>query len=151
MLQSAQSFPEEECQPKEKITFFRRLMLLQYPCLKNSMDRGAWQATVRGVAKSRTWLSNYHSLQAGLWLNYFMYASLCSSDNGCMEEILLLSPFTVKETEIHEAKPFAWSHGYWRSSDRNPINPAQEPLLFISLLYWSSEECRTLPDEKGAV
>ena len=27
---------------------------LQYSCLKNSMDRGAWQATVRGVAKSRT-------------------------------------------------------------------------------------------------
>ena len=26
--------------------------LLQYSCLKNSMDRGAWQATVHGVAKS---------------------------------------------------------------------------------------------------
>ena len=25
--------------------------LLQYSCLKNSMDRGAWQATVHGVAK----------------------------------------------------------------------------------------------------
>ena len=30
---------------------------LQYPCLENPMDRGAWQATVHGVAKSRTWLS----------------------------------------------------------------------------------------------
>ena len=27
---------------------------LQYSCLKNSMDRRAWQATVRGVAKSPT-------------------------------------------------------------------------------------------------
>ena len=27
---------------------------LQYSCLKNSMDRGAWQATVHGVAKSPT-------------------------------------------------------------------------------------------------
>ena len=26
---------------------------LQYSGLENSMDRGAWQATVRGVAKSR--------------------------------------------------------------------------------------------------
>ena len=25
---------------------------LQYSCLKNSMDRGAWQATVHGVAKN---------------------------------------------------------------------------------------------------
>ena len=30
---------------------------LQYPCLENSMDGGAWWAPVHGVAKSRTWLS----------------------------------------------------------------------------------------------
>ena len=29
---------------------------LQYSCLEHSMDRGAWQATVHGVAKSRTQL-----------------------------------------------------------------------------------------------
>ena len=28
--------------------------LFQYSCLGNSMDRGAWQATVRGAAKSQT-------------------------------------------------------------------------------------------------
>ena len=27
---------------------------LQYSCLENFMDRGAWQATVHGVTKSRT-------------------------------------------------------------------------------------------------
>ena len=27
---------------------------LQYSCLENPMDRGAWQATVHGVTKSRT-------------------------------------------------------------------------------------------------
>ena len=32
---------------------------LQYCCLENSMHRGAWQATVNGVAKSRTQLSDY--------------------------------------------------------------------------------------------
>ena len=31
---------------------------LQYFCLENSMDRGAWYATVHGVAKSQTQLSN---------------------------------------------------------------------------------------------
>ena len=30
---------------------------LQYFCLENSMDRGAWQATVHGVKKSQTQLS----------------------------------------------------------------------------------------------
>ena len=29
---------------------------LQYSCLENPMDRGAWRATVHSVAKSRTWL-----------------------------------------------------------------------------------------------
>ena len=31
-------------------------------CLQNPTDRGAWWATVRGVAKSQTRLSNYHLL-----------------------------------------------------------------------------------------
>ena len=29
---------------------------LQYACLGNPMDRGAWQGIVRGIAKSRTQL-----------------------------------------------------------------------------------------------
>ena len=32
--------------------------LLQYSCLENSMDRGAWKAIVHGVAKSQTLLSD---------------------------------------------------------------------------------------------
>ena len=35
---------------------------LQEYCLENPMDGGAWQATVHGVAKSRTRLSNFTSL-----------------------------------------------------------------------------------------
>ena len=31
---------------------------LQYSCLENSMDRGAWQAIVHAVAKSQIQLSN---------------------------------------------------------------------------------------------
>ena len=32
---------------------------LQYSCLENPMDGGAWWAAVHGVVKSRTWLSNF--------------------------------------------------------------------------------------------
>ena len=31
---------------------------LQYSCLENSMDRGAWWATVHGITKSQTQLNN---------------------------------------------------------------------------------------------
>ena len=34
---------------------------LQYSCLENPMDRGTWRATVQRVAKSQTWLSDYHT------------------------------------------------------------------------------------------
>ena len=31
---------------------------LQYSCLENPMDGGTWWATVHGVTKSQTWLSD---------------------------------------------------------------------------------------------
>ena len=37
-----------------------QVYLLQYSGLENSTDRGAWQATVHGVANSRTGLSDFH-------------------------------------------------------------------------------------------
>ena len=45
---------------------------LQYYCLENPMDRGAWQAAVRGVAKSQTRLSDFtftfaQSSEAASW------------------------------------------------------------------------------------
>ena len=32
---------------------------LQYSCLENPMDRGAWKAAVHGVAEGWTWLSDF--------------------------------------------------------------------------------------------
>ena len=32
---------------------------LQYSCLENPTDRGAWQAAVHGVTKSWAWMSNF--------------------------------------------------------------------------------------------
>ena len=41
---------------------------LQYSCLDNSMDRGAWWTAVHGVAKSQTQLST-HTQRNGWWKN----------------------------------------------------------------------------------
>ena len=40
---------------------------LQYSCLENPMDGGAWWATVHGVAKNRTRLSDFSSLSLYQW------------------------------------------------------------------------------------
>ena len=47
---------------------------LQYSCLGNTMDRGAWWTTVHGVAKSWTWLSDFTEFHFSL--------SWTGEDNG---------------------------------------------------------------------
>ena len=45
---------------------------LQYSCLENPMEGGAWWATVHGVEKSRTRLSDFtHSLTLKLSMTFF--------------------------------------------------------------------------------
>ena len=51
------SLGQEDLLEKEMATY-----PLQYSYLENSMDRGAWRATVQGVEKSRTRLRDYTSL-----------------------------------------------------------------------------------------
>ena len=42
---------------------------LQYSCLENPMDRGAWWATVHGVTESQTRLSDLAQHHVTRWLN----------------------------------------------------------------------------------
>ena len=52
---------------------------LQYSCLENPMDRGAWWATVRGVAKSQTRLSMHTSYHTSLQENNDLLAGAPTS------------------------------------------------------------------------
>ena len=52
---------------------------LQYSCLENPMDRGAWWATVPGVAKSQTRLSDFTFFHFALLRAYLDY--YCISPN----------------------------------------------------------------------
>ena len=36
-------------------------------CLEKPMDRGAWKATVQGIAKSQTGLSTHRSIKFSTW------------------------------------------------------------------------------------
>ena len=46
---------------------------LQYSCLENPMDRGAWWAAVHGVAKSRTRLSDFTFTFWSLGVSHFCF------------------------------------------------------------------------------
>ena len=50
-----ETHPESGISPREGNGYS-----LQYSCLENSKDRGAWGAPVHGAAKSHTQLSNFN-------------------------------------------------------------------------------------------
>ena len=55
---------------------------LQYSCLENLMDRGAWQATVHGVTKSQTWLKQL-STHIRAQILYNVLPVLCLVTQSC--------------------------------------------------------------------
>ena len=64
---------------------------LQYCCLDNPMDRGAWQAPVHGVAKSRTQLSDFTSLHftSLLFPAFLMLQSLLRASSLDMKDVAI--------------------------------------------------------------
>ena len=77
--------------------------LFQYSCLENSMDRGAWRATVHGVAKSQTRLSNqqfhfHFYIQTNCFIPIFPIPP--NNPNKCtvMISILQMKIWRLKET-----------------------------------------------------
>ena len=46
---------------------------LQHSCLENSMNGGAWQATVHGLVKSQTWLSDSAHIHKCVCVCVYMY------------------------------------------------------------------------------
>ena len=68
---------------------------LQYSCLENPMDRGAWLATVHGVAKSRTQLRDFH-----FW---DLRSSICLVFVGLPQRLSHVRPFETPRTAAHLA------------------------------------------------
>ena len=72
---------------------------LQYSCLGNPMDRGAWWATVHGVAKSQTWLSKQAHTHIALYSSQTEppRASWAESVSRCCWEHLTLTASDLDE------------------------------------------------------
>ena len=63
---------------------------LQYSCLENPMDRGAWKAAVRGVAEGRTRLSDFTFTYIYIYIFFFRFFSII-----VYYKILNIVPFAV--------------------------------------------------------
>ena len=106
---------------------------LQYSCLENPMDRGAWQATVHRVAKSRTrlkWLSITHAkcVHVCLHLKFFKWG----------ETVFKPLPTMVK-TEKHGAIIF------FKSKFKFP----QRNYWSIYTCDWHSYHCQENKQKRG--
>ena len=77
---------------------------LQYSCLENPMDRGAWWAAVHGVTKSQTQLSNFifsfhfHALEKE-WQPTLAFLPGESQGQGSLEGCRLWSHTELNTTE----------------------------------------------------
>ena len=106
-----------------KIPWRREWQSLQYSCLENPMDRGAWQATVCGVTKCQTRLALSLSFNLAKWfselsmnLKQWLFQNFqwpCSPSNDCMYKYTLLQPkmmswgchyLTLEHWDIHFGK-----------------------------------------------
>ena len=57
-LKSLLQYPSSKASVLQHSAFF--IVQLQYPCLENPINRGAWWATIHGVTKSQTRLIDAH-------------------------------------------------------------------------------------------
>ena len=88
---------------------------LQYSCLENCMDRGSWQATVHGVAKCRTQLSNSHTL------TYLLCVKPAQSVQRLTQMTKILSSYNLRFNEEAERwRIDAFDLWYWRRLLRVP-------------------------------
>ena len=85
-----------------------------YSCLENSMDRGAWWATVHGVSKSQTWLSDphFHTLTFARFLRHYY----------------------VPGADMPQGPSAAWMSAGWRAKAQGQKPEVIGSISFFSLL-----------------
>ena len=68
---------------------------LQYSCLENPMDRGAWQAMVHWVTKNQTWLKQLSMHNHYRWILWFVNSVQFSSVQSLSHVWLFVTPWTA--------------------------------------------------------
>ena len=113
---------------------------LQYSCLENPMDGGAWWAAVHGVAKSQTWLSDFpftfhfHALEKEMATHSSVLAWRVP---GMEEPGGLLSMGSHSQTRLKRLSSSSSSHwtSMWINRNLNWVPPRYPEVLSHSLGY----------------
>ena len=106
--------------------------LLQYSCLENSIDREAWWATVHGVPKSQTWLSDWVHNWAHIFDVINIDCKLCEFLKWKYQFAIVLNKFLHHQhpqnpmsERKHKLGPWVHSLGHTGAS----LNPSLVPMV----------------------
>ena len=116
---------------------------LQYSCLENPMDGGAWWATVHGVAKSWTWLSDFKIIYLNLHKLIFWAVK------ECLLQVLNLGSTNYLLAMWNRASSVQFSLSVmfnilWTHRLQHARLPCPSPLLELALthVYWVCDTIR---------
>ena len=94
---------------------------IQYSCQENPMDRGAWRATVHGVAKSQTWLSYWARMQEP---NPGLRTPDCHKLSQCRQITLWAQLCCECKTPTYDSKQLWGDHvNNFKRESPHPLSP----------------------------
>ena len=99
---------------------------LQYSCLENSMDWRAWLATVHGVAKSWTQMSNFT-------FTFFPMLKSLLANAGDMGSIPSLGRFHMQHCNYWFCALESRRYNYWSPRTLEPLSPCSATRQATSL------------------
>ena len=106
---------------------------LQYSCLGNSTDRGAWWATVHGVAKSRPRLSDWAHTSSFRRYTH----GLSAIPHGTPDRKLKFTEVYLVSLRLHVCEPWSWeSCSGFTQSPRWPWGVPAAPLVSAPCPSW---------------
>ena len=102
----------------------------------NSMDREAWWSTVCGLAKKRTWLSDFHSLTHLNVLYDLLLFELCHS-----------SSLSCSRRQVPSEKGLCFAHGYILSTQNSAWDDSRQltnALCGLLIVFFVTFVCKHL-------
>ena len=102
---------------------------LQYSCLENTMDGGAWWATVHGVTKSQTWLSDWghthtQTSQVNELSSFLCISSVAQSCPTLCDSMDCSTPGLPVHHQLPESTQ---THVHWVRDAIQPSHPLSSP------------------------